>query len=515
MTKLKIIWMVMIFLWVATPQYLAAQTSNLNALNERLQRTTSPYEKMQIYFQLSEINVARKPSVAAYQAGQALNLAKSLRNKPYIRNCNILLGKTFIKQGDEANAKKYLKIGQDLAKADNDPRSYLDAATILSGIEIQKNNYKKAYEINLMAINFINRNKGNFSKLNSKVLDSGANVGSSGGATSNAKTQKELEKWKAANLELQEEVAILNEELVRLNGEIVELQLDNQEGDISDTPKTNIVYVDTSATDTSRTPVVVYVNEEDSPRMSLFRYLTIGLGILALVFLIGLIWLWNKYQKSQNYFDDKLTKKDRLIRNYKEEIEEQDQLRNLSILGGKASAKSINVNPFSILAVDLDDSVKGMLKLDDKVFASEYDTLMKDIRLITSQHSDIFYIKKMGSKLFFGTGISKFKHNPDQLLNLAKELSEYFKDNKALGNKAKIAVHSGPVVLSASDVNTEQLDILGTTFDQCEWLVNHTQGGQILVSNETRVLTTSTAGLEFIKSQTDTTGQTIELYELN
>jgi len=511
-TKRILIWRILLLLLVLAPIVLPAQSKS-QELYQQIERTNNPREKMRLSYELANLNLVRKPSIATYRANQAYNLAKSLGDSYYLRKSAVLLGKSFLNQADNLSASKWLKTGEDLAKLNKDLALLLEAATLQSGIEIRKNNYKKAYEINLAAINYVNKHKNSFQKTLT-VTNSNATKPS---VDTKALKANEL-KLTNENEDLKTQNEVLNDELLRLQYELAEKQLkieaakqdsQNAVGNLADSNTTS------NLRDSIWDRLPSELTYDQSNREKLFSWISAGLGLLSLGLLAGLFFLYRKKENQQEQFNNSLLKKERLLNNYREELEENAQASQSAILGKGKGLLAKKVNPLSMLIVDLGTNLAfaGDKKTDE--FVDFYATIMKDIKALLSQYPNIFYVKKIGTTLIFGSGVNEKSHDPDQLLKAAKDLQSYIQQNNGLSESVKIGIHSGPVFLSTIDYNTESLDILGHTFDQCAWIQSLAKDGQIVVSGVTKSLLNQQHHLELIREKKDWTGQLIELYELN
>jgi len=511
-TKQPSLWRILFLLLVLTPIVLPAQ-SNLQDLYQRLEATNNPREKMRLNYELATLNLARKPSVATFQANQAYKLAKSINDNKFLSKSAVLLGKSFINQSDNDAAIKWLKTGEKLAKSNKDLSLLLETSTLQSGIEIRNNNYKRAYEINLAAINYVNKNKNSFQKTVTVTAPKSNN-------TSSVEIQKlkanEL-KFMNDNEELRIQNEILNEELLRLQYELADKQLLVDSAN-QDSQKSSGNFIDTNRTsglrDSLKDQIPAFIEYEKSNREKLFSWMSAILGLLSLGLLSALYFLNKKKEEQKEMFDDSLLRKERLIKNYKEEIDEQGALTK-TILGSGKNSKAKKIDPLTMLIVDLGSNLEFEGNRKTTEFVQFYEGLLKDIHALLSQYPSVVYIKKIGTTLIFATGVNKQKDDPDQLLIAAKDIQSYVNENQNLKESVKIGIHSGPVFLSTIDYNTESLDILGHTFDQCAWIQSLAKNGQIVISGIAKSLLNQTHNLEFLGKKNDWTGQSVDLYELN
>ncbi len=499
----------LLLLLVNLPIALFSQ-SKIQDLYQQLDRTKDPREKMRLNYELSSLNLIRKPSVATFQANQAYNLAQSLDDSYYLRKSAVLLGKSFINQSDNSAAIKWLKTGENLAKINKDLSLLIEAATLQSGIEIRNNNYKKAYEINLNAINYLKKHKNKFQ-------NSAPSPNTNSAASNEVKILKSDQiKLKKENDELITQNSVLNEELLRLQYELAEKQLLVESAKKDSQIAT--INLDSNRSKYTRDSLIdripEFTNYNKSSREQLFSWLSAILGLLALGLLTGMYFLNKRKQIQKDKFADALIKKERLINNYREEIEEQESIRNKSIIGSRNGAKVNKIDQLTMLIVDFGSKLEFSDEQKTEKFISFYNELFNDLKSLLSQYPSVFYVKKIGSTFIFATGVKDLADNPDQLVLAAKDIQSYMLENPELKQHLKLGIHSGPVFLSTIDYNTESLDILGQTFDQCAWIQSIAKEGQILISKSSKELLGRPYQFELIGKKSDWTGQEIELYEL-
>lgn len=124
------------------------------ALEQKLQSTTSPWDKLPLLIELAKDPDPRKPEAGRRNAREALNLARELGDRYWIAHSLCALGKTFVWSEEYSQALHYLQLASEEFERQGEPMMRMEMKLRIAGVCLLKGDLDEAIRLILSCRRF-------------------------------------------------------------------------------------------------------------------------------------------------------------------------------------------------------------------------------------------------------------------------------------------------------------------------------------------------------------------------
>ena len=504
-------WLALWFLLLA-PLLLLAQSSEKELLDQ-LKQATDGTAKMNLYYELGKIKLAKDPKKANSYARKAHDLAIDKGNKGMAAQSALLMARAYAKRRDTRNVEVWSKTAQQLAMAANDSDLVIKSVVLRSGVATKTRNYRRAYEINQEAFDYFSKKGTSISDLEQKYELQKIQLEQEKKALENdrKRLRREIEGLTGERDRLssdKEQLSKQQEELLKEKEE-VESQISEKEEAL-----VTIAEEKERAEELAKRKEreVKQLNRETLEKDYLLKEKELALTkadlsqtrsrnlIVLLLLITGFIVLlallsYGRFRASRKARKT-LEEKNKTIE--EERQRSDDLLRNILPatiaeelkITGKARAQKFD--EATVLFTDFYNFTQIAEKLSPEMLVRELDHCFKGFDYIISQYDDVEKIKTIGDAYMCASGLKKGKSIPTNIVKAALEMQEFLEDYKKERSRlglpafeARIGLHTGPVVAGVVGVNKFAYDIWGNTVNVAARMEANCEVGRVNISEAT------------------------------
>lgn len=490
---------------------LAAQ--GVAELEQQLRTATSAEARVALNTKLAELTLASDPRKALEYAKAAHRSATDSGNKALAATTAIQVAQVYEKIKDERNQEVWLKSAFVYAKEAKDLKLLVTSVEKRSKLATRDQNYRRAYEINQEALQFLTNQVGSIGALEADYASQRANL----------ENEKRRLQQTIAQLEgdidlLANERNQVTDDKAQLETQQVELVTQNQRARVEISKKIE----DLDSLSASKKIVEAQVREKEEAVANLSRekleqqfllvearnklmqeqlkveerqnLLRLGAALLGFTLLLVLL-LYNRYRvkrrsakalaEQNTVIASERARSDELLLNILPESIAQE-LKT----AGKARARRFE--QVSVLFTDFVNFTRISEQLSPEELVEELDKCFKAFDFIIGQYPDIEKIKTIGDAYMCASGLSDRRTMPYGLVQAALDIQGYLAEYRELRIRqgkpffeARLGIHTGPVVAGVVGSKKFVYDIWGDTVNIAARVEANCEPGQINISEET------------------------------
>ena len=487
---------------------------SVDQLEKQLIEASSTKEKVILYYQLGEAYLPMDSDKAIENGKKSYELANSSGDKGMAAQAAYLTALGYArKRKEDRNQEVWLKSALAMAKLAGDLDMVIKSVVKRSDLAMKDRNYRRAYEINQEAFEYLSDKGVSASELQRKyeiqktqldkqrreleqekerLEDEITNLTGERDQLSQDKTQltAQQERLTQAKKKVEDEIAEKEEALVSISKEKQKAEKIAEQTEKELKQLTREALEQRAALESTRANLAEAELEATQNRN--IRNLTIlAAGFLLLLALLS----YNRFRSSRKA-KVALQEKNKII---EQERERSDELL-LNILPGPIAeelkeygkAKARRYEEATVLFTDFKNFTKISEQLTPEELVQELDNCFKAFDFIISQYPDIEKIKTVGDAYLCASGLSEESEPPVHMVRASLEMQEFLEEQKQekmrLGKpffEARIGIHTGPVVAGVVGVNKFAYDIWGDTVNIAARMESNSEPGRVNISEPT------------------------------
>ena len=493
--------------------FTVAQAQSIEELEKQLREAGSSKDKLSLNYQLGEAYLRSSSEKSIEYGKQAFNFARDLSNEGMMARSAFLVGKAYVRDRNDRNAKTWFDTALAAAKKAGDSDLIIKSVESRSKIEKDDRDYREAYQIVEEAFKYFSQNGTSISDLEEKyerqraaLLQEKKRLEQEISNLTNEREDLVTDKSRLQQRqqELVRDKAIVEEKITEKEERLATISVAKERAD--SVARTKELEVKSLTRERLEQEAVLKAKEaelatasleaEQSRRIAeqaaarqnqLLILATFG-TLLALLLLV----LFLIARRSRSRLKDK----NKII-----EMERQrsDELL-LNILPkpiaeelkefGKAKARKYD--QVTVLFSDFKNFTSISEKLSPEELVEELDKCFKAFDFILTQYDDIEKIKTIGDAYMCASGLIGRKGMPYNIIRAALEMQQFLEEQKQekmrIGKpyfEARIGLHTGSVVAGVVGVNKFAYDIWGDTVNIASRMEANGEEGRVNISNTT------------------------------
>ena len=490
-----------------------AQAQSIDELEKQLKEAGSSKDKLSLNYQLGEAYLRSSAEKSIEYGKQAFNIARDLSNEGMMARSAFLVGKAYVRDRNDRNAKTWFDTALAAAKKAGDSDLIIKSVESRSKIEKDDRDYREAYQIVEEAFKYFSQNGTSISDLEEKYERQRAALLQEKKRLeqeiSNLTNEREdlvtdRSRLQQRQQELVRDKAIVEEKISEKDERLATISVAKERAD--SVVRTKELEVKSLTRERLEQEAVLKdkeaklaiasleaeqsrrIAEQAAARQNQLLILAIFGTLLALLLLV----LFLIARRSRSRLKDK----NKII-----EMERQrsDELL-LNILPkpiaeelkefGKAKARKYD--QVTVLFSDFKNFTSISEKLSPEELVEELDKCFKAFDFILTQYDDIEKIKTIGDAYMCASGLIGRKGMPYNIIRAALEMQQFLEEQKQekmrIGKpyfEARIGLHTGSVVAGVVGVNKFAYDIWGDTVNIASRMEANGEEGRVNISNTT------------------------------
>ncbi len=493
--------------------FIAARAQSIEELEKQLQEAGSSKDRLFLNYQLGEAYLRSNEEKSIEYGKQAFNLARDLGNDGMMARSAFLVGKAYVRDRNERNAKTWFDTALAAAKKAGDSDLIIKSVESRSKIEKDDRDYREAYHIVEEAFLYFSQKGTSISDLEEKYERQRAAL-----LQEKKRLEDEIELLASERDELsvdRDRLQQRQQELVRDKAKVEEqiTEKDERLATISEAKEradsvANIAERKVKTLDRVRLEQEAVLKSkeaelakasleaEQSRRIAeqasarqrqLLILATFGtlLALLLLVLFLIARRSRSRLAEKNKIIDAERQRSDELLLNIlpKPIAEELKEF-------GKAKARKYD--QVTVMFSDFVNFTSISEQLSPEELVEELDKCFKAFDFILSQYDDIEKIKTIGDAYMCASGLTGRRGMPYNIIRAALEMQQFLDEQKQekmrIGKpyfEARIGIHTGSVVAGVVGVNKFAYDIWGDTVNIAARMEANGEEGRVNVSNTT------------------------------
>ena len=148
--------------------FTVAQAQSIEELEKQLREAGSSKDKLSLNYQLGEAYLRSSSEKSIEYGKQAFNFARDLSNEGMMARSAFLVGKAYVRDRNDRNAKTWFDTALAAAKKAGDSDLIIKSVESRSKIEKDDRDYREAYQIVEEAFKYFSQNGTSISDLEEK-----------------------------------------------------------------------------------------------------------------------------------------------------------------------------------------------------------------------------------------------------------------------------------------------------------------------------------------------------------
>lgn len=493
--------------------FFAAPAQSIEELEKQLQEAGSSKDKLFLNYQLGEAHLRSSAEKSIEYGKQAFNLARDLGNDGMMARSAFLVGKAYVRDRNERNAKTWFDTALAAAKKAGDSDLIIKSVESRSKIEKDDRDYREAYQIVEEAFRYFSQKGTSISDLEEKYERQRAAL-----LQEKKRLEDEIELLASERDELsvdRDRLQQRQQELVRDKAKVEEqiTEKDERLATIAEAKEradsvANIAERKVKTLDRVRLEQEAVLKSKEAElakasleaeqnrriaeqasarQRQLLILATFGtlLALLLLVLFLIARRSRSRLAEKNKIIDTERQRSDELLLNIlprpiAEELKEY----------GKAKARKYD--QVTVMFSDFVNFTSISEQLSPEELVEELDKCFKAFDFILSQYDDIEKIKTIGDAYMCASGLTGRRGMPYNIIRAALEMQQFLNEQKQekmrIGKpyfEARIGIHTGSVVAGVVGVNKFAYDIWGDTVNIAARMEANGEEGRVNVSNTT------------------------------
>ncbi|MCO6491042.1 MAG: hypothetical protein J5I98_21675 [Phaeodactylibacter sp.] len=493
--------------------FIIGQAQSIAELEKQLQEAGTTKEKLSLNYQLGEAYLRSSAEKSVEYGKQAFNLARDLGNEGMMARTAFLVGKAYVRDRNDRNAKTWFDTALASAKKAGDSDLIIKSVESRSKIEKDDRDYREAYHIVEEAFKYFSQKGTSISDLEEKYERQRQAL-----LQERNRLEQEINQLTSERRELvsdRERLQQRQQELVRDKAKVEEQITEKEErlatiaeakeraDSVVQTKEREVktltrerleqeAVLQAQKAELAKASLEAEQNrrkaeQADARQKQLLILATFG-TLLALLLLV--LFLIARRSRSR------LAEKNKIIETERQRSDElllnilpkpiADELKEF----GKAKARKYE--QVTVLFSDFKNFTNISERLSPEELVEELDKCFKAFDFILSQYDDIEKIKTIGDAYMCASGLTGRRGLPHNIIRAALEMQQFLNEQKQekmrLGKpffEARIGLHTGSVVAGVVGVNKFAYDIWGDTVNIAARVEANGEEGRVNISNTT------------------------------
>ena len=493
--------------------FTATQAQSIDELEKQLQEASNSKDRLSLNYQLGEAYLRSSSEKSIAYGKKAFDIARDLGNDGMMARSAFLVGKGYVRDRNDRNAKTWFDTALAAAKKAGDSDLIIKSVESRSKIEKDDRDYREAYQIVEEAFKYFSQKGTSISDLEEKyerqrvallqekkrLEDEINNLASERDElyvdrNRLQERQQELVRDKAKVeeqiTEKEERLATISEAKERADSvartkerEVKSLTRERLEQEaILKYQEAELAKASLEAEKNRR------IAEQAASRQKQLLILASFGTLLALLLLVLFLFARrsrSRLQEKNKIIDSERQRADELLLNIlpKPSAEELKEF-------GKAKARKYD--QVTVMFSDFINFTSISEQLSPEDLVEELDKCFKAFDFILSQYDDIEKIKTIGDAYMCASGLTGRRGMPYNIIRAALEMQQFLNEQKQekmrLGKpyfEARIGIHTGSVVAGVVGVNKFAYDIWGDTVNIAARMEANGEEGRVNISNTT------------------------------
>ncbi|MCB0546649.1 MAG: hypothetical protein KDD19_03625 [Phaeodactylibacter sp.] len=493
--------------------FTATQAQSIDELEKQLQEASNSKDRLSLNYQLGEAYLRSSSEKSIAYGKKAFDIARDLGNDGMMARSAFLVGKGYVRDRNDRNAKTWFDTALAAAKKAGDSDLIIKSVESRSKIEKDDRDYREAYQIVEEAFKYFSQKGTSISDLEEKyerqrvallqekkrLEDEINNLASERDElyvdrNRLQERQQELVRDKAKVeeqiTEKEERLATISEAKERADSvartkerEVKSLTRERLEQEaILKYQEAELAKASLEAEKNRR------IAEQAASRQKQLLILASFGTLLALLLLVLFLFARrsrSRLQEKNKIIDSERQRSDELLLNIlpKPIAEELKEF-------GKAKARKYD--QVTVMFSDFINFTSISEQLSPEDLVEELDKCFKAFDFILSQYDDIEKIKTIGDAYMCASGLTGRRGMPYNIIRAALEMQQFLNEQKQekmrLGKpyfEARIGIHTGSVVAGVVGVNKFAYDIWGDTVNIAARMEANGEEGRVNISNTT------------------------------
>ncbi|MCB0578741.1 MAG: hypothetical protein KDD10_05465 [Phaeodactylibacter sp.] len=493
--------------------FIIGQAQSIAELEKQLQEAGTTKEKLSLNYQLGEAYLRSSAEKSVEYGKQAFNLARDLSNEGMMARTAFLVGKAYVRDRNDRNAKTWFDTALAAAKKAGDSDLIIRSVESRSKIEKDDRDYREAYHIVEEAFKYFSQKGTSISDLEEKYERQRQAL-----LQERNRLEQEINQLTSERRELvsdRERLQQRQQELVRDKAKVEEQITEKEErlatiaeakeraDSVVQTKEREVktltrerleqeAVLQAQKAELAKASLEAEQNrriaEQAAARQNQLLILATFGTLLALLLLI--LFLIARRSRSR------LAEKNKIIETERQRSDElllnilpkpiADELKEF----GKAKARKYE--QVTVLFSDFKNFTSISERLSPEELVEELDKCFKAFDFILSQYDDIEKIKTIGDAYMCASGLTGRRGLPHNIIRAALEMQQFLNEQKQekmrLGKpffEARIGLHTGSVVAGVVGVNKFAYDIWGDTVNIAARVEANGEEGRVNISNTT------------------------------